>query len=112
MRKTEQMVDELLHAYPVIYGRSMEVSGLYLNAAVQLNPEDRSMRISVKISGYDSLENHVVDKKFSIWRRGHCVGSLKAISCPGWRRSCLGTEHSLVILENDKIQNAVFQDYQ
>lgn len=78
MRKTEQMVDELLHAYPVIHGCSMKVSGLYLNAVVQLNPEDRSMGISVKVSDYDLVEDHMAEKNYGIWRGNSLYGEFKS----------------------------------
>lgn len=40
------------------------------------------------------------------------MDSLKNISWPSWKRNCLETEWSLVILVNCKIQNVVFWDYQ
>ena len=78
MDKTKQIIDELLHVYHITHGCRMEVSGLYLTALVSVNPQDKRMGISVKISDYDSLEDHVAEKKFSIWRGSPLYGQFKS----------------------------------
>lgn len=78
MRKTEQMVDELLHIYYIAHGCRMQLSGLYLNALVKVNTDDRSMGISVKISDYDLVEDHMVEKNYGIWRGNPLYGEYKS----------------------------------
>ena len=78
MKKTEQIIDELLHVYRITHGCRMEVSGLYMTATVNMNPRDKRMGISVKISDYDSMEDHVAEKKFSIWRGSPLYGQFKS----------------------------------
>ena len=77
MQKTEQIIDELLHVYRITHGCRMDVSGLYLNAFVSVSPRDKRMGINVKISDYDSLQDHVVEKKFSIWQGSPLYGQFK-----------------------------------
>lgn len=77
MQKTEQIIDELLHVYRIANGCEMEVSGLYLNAFVSVSPQDKRMGINVKISDYDSLQDHVAEKKISIWRGSPLYGQFK-----------------------------------
>lgn len=78
MQKTEQIIDELLHVYQIANGCEMEVSGLYLNAFVSVSPQDKRMGINVKISDYDSLQDHVAEMKFSIWQGSPLYGQFKS----------------------------------
>lgn len=78
MAKTEEMVDGLLHMYYFMNGCRMETGELYLNAVVKVNPAEKKMGIHVKISDYDSLEDHVAEKKYSIWRGNPLYGQFKS----------------------------------
>lgn len=78
IKKTEGMVNEMLHMYRISHGHEMHLSGLYLNAVVKVNPAEKKMGIHVKISDYDSLEDHVAEKKYSIWRGNPLYGQFKS----------------------------------
>lgn len=61
--------------YQINSTRRME---LYLNALVQVDPAISKMGICVKISDYDSLEDHVAEKKLIIWRGSPLYGEFKS----------------------------------
>lgn len=74
MGKTEAMVNELLHKHHISDARRTE---LYLNALVKADPAKRKMGIDVKISDYESLEDHMAEKKFIIWHGYPLYGEFK-----------------------------------
>lgn len=74
MDKTEEIVNELLHMHHIPIARRME---LYLNALVKVDPAKSKMGICVKISDYDSLEDHIAEKKLIIWRGSPLYGEFK-----------------------------------
>jgi len=57
---------------------SIRRMGLYLNALVQVDPAKNKMGICVKISDYDSLEDHIAEKRFIIWRGSPLYGEFKS----------------------------------
>jgi len=75
MDKTEEMIEELLRMYQI---NSIRRMGLYLNALVQVDPAKNKMGICVKISDYDSLEDHIAEKRFIIWRGSPLYGEFKS----------------------------------
>lgn len=75
MDKAEEMVNELLHMHHIPNARKME---LYLNALVKVDPVKNKMGICVKISDYDSLEDHIAEKKLIIWRGSPLYGEFKS----------------------------------
>ena len=75
MDKTEEMENELLHMYHISNARRME---LYLNALVKVDPAKNKMGIYVGISDYDSLEDHIAEKKLIIWRGSPLYGEFKS----------------------------------
>ena len=75
MDKIEEMVNELLHMHHIPIARRM---GLYLNALAKVNPAKSKMGICVKISDYDSLEDHIAGKKYVIWRSSPLYGGFKS----------------------------------
>ena len=69
------LVNELLHMHHIPNAHKME---LYLNALVKVDPVKNKMGICVNISDYDSLEDHIAEKKLIIWRGSPLYGEFKS----------------------------------